>query len=73
MTSAATGPLLGWARRLKFPWLLALTASLFAVTLVVPDPLPFVDEILLGLGTLLFASLKQRRAEKAAAKSIPRP
>lgn len=61
MANLLLSPLLRWARRLRFPWLLALTAALFTVTLVVPDPLPFVDELLLALGTLLFASLKSRR------------
>jgi hypothetical protein len=64
MLKMLIGPLLAWAGRLRFPWLLALTATLFGVTLVVPDPLPFVDEILLALGTLLFANLKRRRASK---------
>lgn len=53
-------PLLEWARRLRYPTLFKLTAGLFALTLVVPDPIPFVDEILLGLGTLLLANWKQR-------------
>lgn len=53
-------PLLHWARRLRFPRLLGLTAGLFLLTLVVPDPLPFVDELLLGLSTLLFANWKNR-------------
>lgn len=64
MPNPLTYPLIAWARRLRFPWLVAITATLFAVTLVVPDPLPFVDEILLGLGTLLFASLKRRQGDK---------
>ncbi len=68
MAQLLMGPLLKWAKRLRFPWLLAITATLFGVTLVVPDPIPFVDEILLALGTLLFASLKQRRADKQIAK-----
>ncbi len=71
MTNLLLSPLLRWARRLRFPWLLALTASLFVVTLVVPDPLPFVDEILLALGTLLFASLKARRKGSADATLEP--
>ena len=41
-------PMLGWARRLRFPTLFRITAALFAVTLVVPDPIPFVDELLLA-------------------------
>jgi uncharacterized membrane protein YccC len=52
--------LLGYARRLRFPVLLGITAALFLVNLVVPDPLPLVDELLLGLGTLLFASLRNK-------------
>jgi hypothetical protein len=60
-------PLLGWARRLRFPRLLALTATLFMLTAVVPDPLPLVDELLLGLATLVLLNWKQRRAGHAAA------
>lgn len=47
-------------RGLRFPVLAALTAGLFLLNLVVPDPLPFVDELLLGLLALLFSSLRQR-------------
>ncbi|MFP7721470.1 DUF6116 family protein [Lysobacter sp. A3-1-A15] len=54
-------PLLGWARKLRYPTLFKLTAALFAITLVVPDPFPFVDEILLALGTLLLANWKSRK------------
>ena len=54
-------PVLNWARKLRFPTLFKLTAALFAITLFIPDPIPFVDEILLGLGTLLLASWKSRK------------
>lgn len=50
------------AGRLRFPTLFLLTAILFVVNLVVADPLPFVDEILLGLATLLLGSWKERKA-----------
>jgi hypothetical protein len=29
--------------------------------MLVPDPIPFVDELMLGIGTLLFAAWKNRR------------
>jgi hypothetical protein len=45
----------GVTSRLKFPQLLVVTAVLFAVDLLVPDLIPFADEILLGLATALFA------------------
>ena len=55
-------PLLNWARKLRDPTLVKVTAALFAITLLVPDPCPFVDEILFGLGTLLLANWKNRNA-----------
>jgi hypothetical protein len=47
---------------LRFPHLLLLTGACFALDLVLPDGLPFLDEILLGLMTLLFAVWRSRRA-----------
>lgn len=46
---------------LRYPQLFLLTAALFAVDLVVPDMIPFVDEILLGMLTLLLGRMKDRR------------
>jgi hypothetical protein len=44
--------LLGLASRLRSPQLVAISAALFLVDLFLPDPLPFVDEGVLGLLTL---------------------
>ena len=49
MASPLLLPLLNWARKLRFPTLFKITAILFAVNILIPDPIPFVDEILLGL------------------------
>ncbi len=57
--------LVAYLARLRFPVLLAITAALFLVDLVVPDVLPLVDEILLGLVTVLLASWRKRRVEPA--------
>lgn len=57
----AVGGFLNWARRRRFPTLLFLTGGLFVLDLVVPDVIPFVDEVLLGLGTLILARWKDRR------------
>lgn len=56
-----------WARGLRFPTLFKLTAALFAVNLVLPDPIPFVDELAFGLATLLLANWKRRKEPGAAA------
>ncbi len=55
-----------YASTLRFPRLLAVTAALFVIDLLFPDVVPFVDEILLGLISLLLASLKKRGSEMAA-------
>lgn len=62
MATALLLPLLNWARKLRYPTLFKITVALFALTVVVPDPIPLVDEILLGLGTLLLANWKDRKA-----------
>ena len=54
-------PVMKWARGLRYPTLFKITAALFVVTLFLPDPVPFVDEILFGLGTLLLANWKRRK------------
>jgi hypothetical protein len=60
MPSPLLAPVIAFARRLRYPTLFKITAALFVLTLLVPDPLPFIDEILLGLGTLLLATWKDR-------------
>lgn len=47
--------------RLRYPWLFALTAALFVIDVLVPDVLPFADEILLGLTTMLLATRSKER------------
>ena len=54
--------LLQYAARLRYPKLLALSLGLFIVDLIIPDFIPFADEILLGLVSLLLAGLKKRDA-----------
>lgn len=63
-------PFLAFARRLRYPTLFKVTAALFILTLVVPDPIPFVDEILLALGTLLLANWKNRDANTRTGEVI---
>jgi hypothetical protein len=46
---------------LRFPVLFALFAIATAVDLVIPDVIPFVDEIGLALLTLLFGLWRDRR------------
>lgn len=61
MPNPVTRPLLRWAEGLRFPRLAMITGALFVLDLLIPDFIPFIDEILLGLGTLLLANLRRRR------------
>lgn len=61
MSSPLLGPILAFAGRLRFPTLFLITAGLFVFDLLIPDLVPFVDEILLGLGTLILSSWKGGR------------
>lgn len=73
MANPITSRLLGFAGKLRFPQLFALAAGLFLIDLVVPDMIPFVDEILLGLGTLLLGSWKNRRSEESRPRNKTGP
>jgi Family of unknown function (DUF6116) len=64
--------LLRWLEGLRFPQLFLVFAGLFLVDFVVPDLVPFIDEILLGLATLLLASLRTRREERVIDVTPPR-
>jgi hypothetical protein len=67
MKNPVTSRILAWAEGLRFPKLFLITAVVFVADLLIPDVIPFIDEILLGLGTLLLANLRSR---KRAPKSI---
>ncbi|MGB8545220.1 MAG: DUF6116 family protein [Azonexus sp.] len=51
---------------MRFPALFAITAVLFILDFFIPDILPFVDEILLGLGAALLGSWKKRKEPGSA-------
>jgi len=61
-----TSTITQWAGNLKMPKLLALVATLFVVDLFVPDVIPFIDEIVLGLATIVLSNLKRKKREKTA-------
>lgn len=66
------GPLIAWLATLRFPALFAVTAFVFLVDLLIPDFIPFADEILLGLGTALLGNLKRKSATPSRAGAVPR-
>jgi len=65
------GVLLRYAARLRFPYLFGLTALVFVADLAFPDLLPFADEILLGLLTVLFGSWRKSRSKDEQGQPNP--
>ncbi len=63
--------LLQFFGRLKFPWLFAITASLFGIDFITWDPVPFMDELLLGLTTLMLGAWRARKTELKANETSP--
>ncbi len=56
-----------FAGQLRFPQLLLLSLVLFLADLLVPDFIPLVDEILLGLITLMLGMWKQKKGDPTPA------
>lgn len=72
MSRLLIAPFLRWAGRLRHPALFKLIATLFLINLVVPDIIPFIDEILLGLATLALGNWKSGRVIDAEPIRDPR-
>lgn len=49
---------------IRYPWLFAILAGLFAIDLVTPDPIPFLDEMVLAVLTFLAASWRTRGSDE---------
>ncbi len=59
-----------YAARLRFPQLFAFTGTLFLLDMLIPDLIPFMDEMMLGLLTLL---LGMWRKDSPPADQLPKP
>ena len=67
------GRMVAMVGRLRYPWIFAITATVFLVDLLVPDVIPFVDEILLGLATVLLALWRKRKNDGGRRPSLSEP
>ena len=59
-----------WLPRLRYPYLFLVLGGLFLVDLVVPDPIPLVDELLLAVLTFIAATFTTRREPSEAPRDI---
>ena len=70
MHNPLLGPILRWFGKLSYPRLFVIAAFLFVADTLVPDLIPFADELLLGLGTLLLANWKKKEPSTDARPPI---
>ena len=55
---------LNFANKLKFRNLFFIVIGLFAIDLVIPDFIPLIDEIILGLLAIILANWKEERKQE---------
>ena len=53
----------GRLERMRFPTLFLIMAGLFVFDLFIPDFIPFVDEIVLAIATLMVGNLKRGKED----------
>lgn len=70
LPSALVGWFLSYAEKLERPRLFKWIFALFLINLFIIDPVPFVDEILLGLFTIYLARQKASPAERTEEKVV---
>lgn len=70
MPNPLSVPLVAWLSRLSYPRLFLVTGVLFFINLLIPDPILLIDEVLLGVATIVLA--KRKRAPKPD-RDTPRP
>jgi hypothetical protein len=63
-----TAAVFRFASRLRYPQLFGIVAALFIADVLVPDFIPFVDELILGLLTILLGNLRKRDETPASSR-----
>jgi hypothetical protein len=59
--------------RLRFPHLFAILAGLLVLDLLLPDPIPLVDELTLAVFTFLIGSWRVRREPQQEPRDVTPP
>lgn len=69
---AMKGPksaLIEWLQGLRFPLLLLVISIFWIASVFIPDAIPFVDEILLGLMTVVLSRMKRGQGNRETPKA----
>jgi hypothetical protein len=58
---------------MRYPYLFLIFAAFFLIDLVLPDPIPLVDEIMLAILTFIAATFSARKDTDSEPKDITPP
>lgn len=67
------GPVQRFLERRRFPTLFLILAALFGANLFFPDPIPFIDELIMLVATVIVGSFRERRKTDRPAQETDRP
>ncbi len=67
---ALTAAAVGYLARLRFPTLFVIALAVLGLDLLLPDGLPSLDEIILGVGAAFLGSWKKQRGERQEGEII---
>lgn len=56
--------------RLRYPYLFLVLGGLFLVDLIIPDPIPLIDELLLAVLTFIAATFTARRDDHTEPRDV---
>lgn len=59
------GPIQRFLERRRFPTLFLILAALFGANLFIPDPIPFIDEAIMLVATVIVGAFRERRKGRA--------
>jgi hypothetical protein len=64
MANPIIAPVVAYASRLRFPTLFKITLGLMLLSWLLPDPLPFLDEIATALAMLVLANWRLPKGQE---------
>ncbi|NEZ04247.1 hypothetical protein G4Y73_08830 [Wenzhouxiangella sp. XN201] len=67
------GPIQRFLERRRFPTLFLILAALFGANIFFPDPIPFIDELIMLVATVIVGSFRERKKADRPSEEADRP
>lgn len=66
-------PIQRFLERRRFPTLFLILAALFGANLIFPDPIPFIDELIMLVATVIVGAFRERKRADKTPEETDRP